>query len=155
VLAGTGHLALPVVIAVGAAAAILGDGIGYWLGRRGGRALLLRDGRLAAHRRHAVKRGDAFFARYGAGTVFFARWIPGVRVVTAVLAGASDMPWRRFVLFNAAGALAWAASVATLAAVIGPAGAAAFSVIGLGAAAAVGVVAAVRERLRRRQAAAA
>jgi membrane protein DedA with SNARE-associated domain len=121
-LAGAGHLALPLVILVAAAAAITGDTFGYWLGRRGGRAFLLRDGLLASHRRHAVARADRFFARYGSATVFFGRWIPGVRVVAALMAGATQMPWRRFALANALGAFAWAATVASLAAAVGPTG---------------------------------
>jgi membrane protein DedA with SNARE-associated domain len=111
------------VIAVGAGAAVLGDNLGYWIGRRGGRALLVRGGPFAGHRRRAVAKGDAFFTRHGGKTVFLGRWVPGVRVVAAVLAGASAMPWRRFVVYNAAGALAWAGSVVSLAAAFGLAGA--------------------------------
>jgi membrane protein DedA with SNARE-associated domain len=124
VLAGTGHLALPAVIAVGACAAILGDNLGYWLGRRGGRAVLLRGGWLSGHRRRAVAKGETFFARHGGKTVFLGRWVPGVRVVGAVLAGAGTMPWRRFFLYNVAGAVAWTASIAGVAAAFGPTGAA-------------------------------
>lgn len=121
-LAAGGHLALPLVIAIAATAAIAGDTLGYLLGRRGGRRFLLRDGFLASHRRHAVERADRFFARHGTATVFFGRWVPGVRVVAAVMAGATNMPWRRFALANAAGALTWAAGVATLAMLAGPTG---------------------------------
>lgn len=149
VLSATGHLVLPLVIAVAAGAAILGDGLGYWLGRRGGRAVLLRGGPLAAHRAHAVERGEAFFARHGAKTVFLARWIPGVRVVAAVMAGASAMPWRTFAAYNAAGAVAWAASVAGLAALAGPVGAATFSTVALVLAGLSVVGLALRARRRR------
>ena len=69
-LVAAGHLSLPLVILVATLAAITGDTIGSWLGRRGGRALLLRDGFGATHRRHAVRRADRYFARYGAATVF-------------------------------------------------------------------------------------
>ena len=130
-LVAAGHLSLPLVILVAALAAIVGDTIGYWLGRRGGRALLLRDGLGATHRRHAVARADRYFARHGMATVFFGRWVPGVRIVAAVMAGASRMPWPRFALANAAGAFAWAATVATLAALLGPTGAALMAVAGL------------------------
>jgi undecaprenyl-diphosphatase len=150
-LAGAGHLLLPIVIAVGAIAAILGDNLGYWIGRRGGRVILLRDGRFAGHRRRAVAKGDAFFARHGAKTVFLGRWVPGVRVVGAVLAGASAMPWRVFLFYNATGALVWAASVSTIAAVFGVAGAATWMAVTFGAALAVGALAAVRQRLRSRR----
>jgi undecaprenyl-diphosphatase len=150
-LAGTGRLSLGLVIVVGTVAAILGDNLGYWLGRRGGRALLLRDGRFAGHRRRAVAKADAFFARHGAKTVFLGRWVPGVRVVGAVMAGASAMPWRRFLAYNAAGALAWSATVAGVAAAFGPAGAASWVVLSFGAATLAGAVTALRQRLRARR----
>jgi len=130
-LAASGHLALPVVILVAAAAAIAGDTVGYWLGRRGGRAFLMRDGWLADHRRHAVRRADRFFERYGAATVFFGRWVPGVRLVAAVIAGATRMPWPRFAAANALGAVAWATTVATVAALLGPVGAVVLAGTGL------------------------
>jgi membrane protein DedA with SNARE-associated domain len=119
-LAAAGTLSLPLVILVAASAAIAGDTVGYWLGRRGGRAFLLRDGFLAEHRRHAVHRADRFFERYGTATVFCGRWVPGVRVVAAVMAGATQMPWKRFAVANALGAFAWAGTVASLAAALGP-----------------------------------
>jgi membrane protein DedA with SNARE-associated domain len=150
-LAGSGHLLLPAVIAVGTVAAILGDNLGYWIGRRGGRAVLLRDGRFAHHRRRAVAKGDAFFARHGAKTVFLGRWVPGVRVVGAVLAGASAMPWRTFLVYNATGALAWSASVSGIAAAFGVAGAATWMAVTFGAALLVGALAAARQRLRSRR----
>jgi membrane protein DedA with SNARE-associated domain len=131
-LVAAGHLSLPLVILVAGLAAIVGDTIGYWLGRRGGRALLVRDGLGATHRRHAVRRADWFFARYGMATVFFGRWIPGVRIVAAVMAGAARMPWPRFAAANAAGAFAWAATVATLAVLVGPTGSVLLAAGGLG-----------------------
>lgn len=137
-LASAGQL--PFVIGIAAAAAIAGDTIGYWLGRRGGRAFLLRDGFLAGHRRHAVERADRFFERYGSATVFFGRWVPGVRVVAAVMAGATQMPWKRFAVANALGAVAWASTVAGTAFLLGPAVTAGLGAAGL--ALAVGVAAA-------------
>ena len=150
-LAGSGHLVLPAVIAVGAAAAIFGDNLGYWIGRRGGRAVLLREGRFAHHRRRAVAKGDAFFARHGAKAVFLGRWVPGVRVVGAVLAGASAMSWRSFLFYNATGALVWAAGVSGIAALFGVAGAATWMAFTFGAALAVGALAAVRQRFKSRR----
>jgi membrane protein DedA with SNARE-associated domain len=142
-LAAAGHLSLPLVILVAAGAAIAGDTLGYLLGRRGGRALLLRDGRAlllrdgvgAAHRRRTVALADRFFARFGVAAVFLGRWAPGVRIVAGVTAGAALMPWRRFAPANASGALAWAASIATLAMLAGPAGSLALAAAGLGVAA--------------------
>jgi len=84
---------------------------GYWSGRRRGRALLERGVLLASHRRRAQSRADRCFARHDSLTVFAGRFVPGVRVVTAVLAGATQLPWWRFALWNALGALAWATVV--------------------------------------------
>ena len=91
----------------------------------------MRDGWLADHRRHAVRRADRFFERYGAATVFFGRWVPGVRLVAAVIAGATRMPWPRFAAANALGAVAWATTVATVAALLGPVGAVVLAGTGL------------------------
>jgi membrane protein DedA with SNARE-associated domain len=152
VLAGAGHLSLPLVIAVGAAAAIIGDNLGYLLGRRGGRAILTRGKLLRKHREEAVVKGERFFERHGAKTVFLGRWVAGVRIVVAVLAGASAMPWRRFLVWNTLGAVAWAVTVAGTAALFGPAGAAAVYGAGLVATAAAAVAAIVSSRLARRRA---
>jgi undecaprenyl-diphosphatase len=148
-LAGSGHLALPLVIAVGAAAAIVGDNLGYLLGRRGGRALLTRGRLLTEHRHRAVVKGERFFEHHGAKTVFLGRWIAGVRIVVAVLAGASAMSWRRFLVYNTLGAVAWAATVAGAAALFGPVGAAVVYGAGLAATAATALAAVVSSRLRR------
>jgi membrane protein DedA with SNARE-associated domain len=118
-LAASGRLSLPIVVLIAALAATLGATLGYWIGRRRGRALLLRDGRGAVHRRAAAARGDRFFARYGSGAVFLGRFIPGVRYVGALMAGASRMPWRRFAVANAAGAVLWALTIATLSDLLG------------------------------------
>ncbi len=121
-LAGAGKLSLPLVIVIAAVASIIGDNLGYWAGRRGGRRVLAANGPLAAHRRTVLRRGEEFFQRHGAKTVFLARWVTGVRLVAAVLAGASEMRWRTFVVFNVLGALAWASITASVAALIGPIG---------------------------------
>lgn len=147
-LAAAGHLHLPFVIAVAALAAIAGDTLGYWLGRRGGRAFLLRDGLGARHRRRAVERADGFFARHGSAAVFIGRWIPGVRYMAALMAGATRMPWKRFAVANAAGAIVWATTVSILASIAGPAGTFAFSGAGLLVAAAAAAVGWKRRRVR-------
>ncbi len=152
VLARTGQLSLPIVIAVAATAAVLGDNLGYVLGRRSGRALLLRDGRFARHRRRAVQAGDRFYARHGAKTVFFGRWVSGVRVVAAVMAGATAMPWRRFAAYNALGAMSWAASLATIAYLTGPIGAAITYFAGVAAAGGGTLLATIGAWRRRRRA---
>src|SRR4051812_10716930 len=108
VLAAQGALSLPLVIAVSAGAAIVGDNVGYVIGRKWLRRLIDRPGRLAARRRQLIERGEAFFARYGSAAVFLGRWLPGLRVVASWLAGAERMPWRRFELWNALGGISWA-----------------------------------------------
>jgi membrane protein DedA with SNARE-associated domain len=114
-LAGQGHLDIALVIALAASAAIIGDNCGYLIGRRGGRWLLERPGRFEGHRRRVLEFGEPFFERHGPKAVFFGRWILGLRVWASWLAGITRMPWKRFLLFNAAGGISWAASVGTLA----------------------------------------
>jgi undecaprenyl-diphosphatase len=146
VLAGTGRLSLPLVIAVAVAAAVTGDTLGYWLGRRGGRAVLTHRGPLPAFRAHALEHGERFFERHGPKTVFLGRFVPGVRVVAAVLAGAGSMAWPRFALYNVSGAFVWAATVASLASLVGPAVAAALWIAALGVAVAFGLATLLRMR---------
>jgi membrane protein DedA with SNARE-associated domain len=108
VLARLGHLSLPWVISMAIVGAVLGDNVGFFIGRRGGRRLLERHGRLLGLTKARLDQFDAFFNRHGAKTVFVARFVTGLRVVGAVLAGASTLQWGRFLIFNAAGAVAWA-----------------------------------------------
>lgn len=146
-LAAAGHLSLPAVIVVAAIAATTGDMLGYWIGRRGGRKLLLRDGRFSAHRRAAVEKADRYFDRYGVVTVFFARFVPGVRVVGALAAGATEMRWRSFAIANMLGCLTWATTVASFAYVAGPEGSLVLVALGLSVAT-VGFVATVLKARR-------
>jgi undecaprenyl-diphosphatase len=115
ILASQGKLWLPLVIAVAAAAAIVGDNIGYELGRHGARRLLSRPGRFEDRRQAFLERGEVFFARHGGKTVLFARWLPFLRVTAAWLAGANHMPWPRFFAWNALGGISWAISVGVFA----------------------------------------
>jgi membrane protein DedA with SNARE-associated domain len=154
-LARTGELSLPLVIAAAALAAALGDNLAYWLGRRGGRAALVREGRFAEHGRRGVVRAERFFERHGDKTVFLSRWVTGVRSISAVLAGASRMPWRTFVVYDAAGALAWSATVGGAAALLGPVAAAIVITAGLAVAVGTALVSALRARRRRPRVAAA
>lgn len=136
-LAADGQVSLLAVIVVAASAAIIGDMIGYWIGRRGGRKLLLREGRFSGHRRAAVAKADKYFDKYGIVTVFFARFIPGVRVVGALCAGATEMRWRSFAIANALGCITWATTVSSIAYAAGPTGALiliaiGFSIAGIG-----------------------
>ena len=109
-LARFGHLSLPSVVAVAIAGAILGDNLGFLIGRHGGRVLLERYGRLFGLTGARLAQFDEFFSKHGAKTVFIARFVTGLRVVGAVLAGASRLRWGTFLFFNAAGAVVWAAT---------------------------------------------
>jgi membrane protein DedA with SNARE-associated domain len=115
ILASQGKLWLPLVIAVAAAAAIVGDNIGYELGRHGARRVLSRPGRLEERRQAFLERGEAFFERHGGKTVFLGRWLPFLRITAAWLAGANRMPWPRFFAWNALGGISWAISVGVFA----------------------------------------
>jgi membrane protein DedA with SNARE-associated domain len=103
------------VIVVAAAAAIVGDNIGYWLGRVGGRKLIDRWEFTARYARKALPPSERFFEKHGAKTVFFARFIAVLRVTAAWLAGISEMTWWRFLAWNAAGGIVWATGVSLLA----------------------------------------
>jgi membrane protein DedA with SNARE-associated domain len=111
VLASQHRLQIALVIASAAAAAILGDNVGYLIGRKGGRWLLRRPGPFARHRARVLEVGEPFFARHGSKAVFLGRWILGLRTWASWLAGASHMPWRSFSLWNAAGGISWATTL--------------------------------------------
>jgi len=110
--AGQGHLSIVIVIVVAATAAIIGDNLGFEIGRRGGRGLLERPGRLEDKRRRMLEVGDEFFAKHGPKAVFLGRWVTGLRFWAALLAGASGMRRGTFIFWNATGGIAWATSVA-------------------------------------------
>lgn len=139
--ANQGRLSIVAVIVVAAAGAIVGDNIGFVIGRKGGRALLERPGRFYDERQRMLAIGDPFFERHGPKAVFLGRWITGLRVWTSWLAGASDMRWPTFLLWNALGGTAWATSVALAAYYGGKSVEAVFSKVGLyGGLAAIGLI---------------
>jgi membrane protein DedA with SNARE-associated domain len=119
-LAHSGRLNIVVVIVVAASGAIVGDNIGYLIGRTGGRRLLERPGLLERHRRRLLERGEPFFQRHGPKAVFLGRWFAGLRIAAAWLAGISHMHWRVFLFWNALGGIAWATSVGLVAYLLGP-----------------------------------
>jgi membrane protein DedA with SNARE-associated domain len=107
VLASQGKLQIWLVIVIGVSSAIVGDNIGYWLGRRYGRSVFMAPGPFLHHRVHATRYGDGFFKRHGAKAVFIGRWIALVRFATAWLAGINRMPVKRFFFWNALGGISW------------------------------------------------
>jgi undecaprenyl-diphosphatase len=132
VLASKGHLAIELVILVAAGAAIVGDNIGFWIGRRGGRRLLELPGPLADHRANVLERGERIFERHGGKTVFFGRWFSGLRIASAWLAGVHHMPWGTFIVYNALGGIAWAVSVGLLSYFLGHSADNVLKTVGLG-----------------------
>ena len=134
VLAKLGHYSLGSVIVVAAAGAIVGDNVGYGLGRFGGRRLLERWDVVARRAEKALPPAERFFQRHGAKAVFFGRFIAILRVTAAWMAGISHMTWWRFFCWNAAGGIAWAALVAGIAWIFGKAVADAIEHYGLFAA---------------------
>ena len=107
VLASQGKLQIWLVIVIGVASAIIGDNIGYALGRRFGREVFVARGPLRKHREQAIGAGERFFDRHGPKAVFFARWIALVRFAAAWLAGINKMHWREFFFWNALGGVTW------------------------------------------------
>jgi membrane protein DedA with SNARE-associated domain len=101
------ELHLPIIIAVATIACTLGDNLGYLIGRRGGRPLLERYQHVFRIPPKTIARGESLFARYGAVTIFFARFVFGMRIIAGPLAGVLHMEWKRFVLFNFLGAVVW------------------------------------------------
>jgi membrane protein DedA with SNARE-associated domain len=134
------HYSIVSVIVVAAAGAIVGDNVGYWLGREGGRALLERWSFTERYAAKALPPAERFFKKHGAKTVFFGRFIAFLRVSSAWLAGISRMPWWRFLLWNAAGGILWATGVSLLAYQFGKSAADAVSRYGLYGVAALVVI---------------
>jgi len=107
VLAHFGRLRLVWVILAAVAGAILGDNMGFLIGRWGGRTLAVRHGWKFGLTEPRLAKFEAFFEKHGPKTVFIARFVTGLRVFGALLAGASRLPWLTFSLYNAAGAVVW------------------------------------------------
>ncbi len=108
VLASQGHLDLAVLVVGCPVAAVAGDQVGFWFGRRVGPALFRRpDARFFRQRNLTLARD--YFARHGPRTVVFARFMPIVRTFAPVVAGVAAMPWRTFVVFNVIGGVVWGA----------------------------------------------
>jgi membrane-associated protein len=106
------------IIAVATVAATLGDNLGFALGHYGGPALLERYRHFKAGAA-AVSRGEKLFARYGAVTILFARFVFGMRIIAGPLAGVLRMPWKKFALFNVLGAVLWVSIISSVGYVFG------------------------------------
>jgi membrane protein DedA with SNARE-associated domain len=109
IYAGMTHLLfIPLVIVAAASGAILGDNLGFWVGREGGYRLLRRFGRYLHMEKRRLKLGQYLFMKYGGKVVFFGRYVAVLRAWAAFLAGTNRMRWPRFLLFNALGGITWA-----------------------------------------------
>ncbi len=112
--AGTSHrLSLPLIILAAAGGAILGDNLGFWVGREGGYRLLRRYGRYVKLDEKKMKLGQYLFMQHGGKVVFFGRFVAVLRAWAAFLAGTNKMRWPSFLLFNALGGIIWAAVYGT------------------------------------------
>ena len=131
VFASRGELNIVEVIVVAAAAAIIGDNLGYWIGRTGGRKLLERSRFLSGWMERVLPWAEGFFHRHGAKTIFIGRFFSVLRVTAAWMAGVSRMQWLKFLAWNAAGGICWAALVGLVAYYLGHAAADAISRYGL------------------------
>jgi membrane protein DedA with SNARE-associated domain len=110
-LAHDGQMSIVVLVALAAAAAIIGDNVGFAIGRKGGRRLFARPGPFHGHRLKVLEHGEPFFARHGPKAVFLGRSVSGLRIASAWLAGMNKMEWPTFLFWNALGGIAWAASI--------------------------------------------
>jgi membrane protein DedA with SNARE-associated domain len=108
VFAGTGALNIALVVACGAAAAILGDNAGYWVGREFGFPLVYRYGGYLRLDEGRLKVAQYLFQRHGGKIVFFGRFVAVLRAFAAFLAGVNHLSWPRFFAFNALGGVVWA-----------------------------------------------
>jgi membrane protein DedA with SNARE-associated domain len=150
VLASQGSLSIVTVLVVASAAAIIGDNAGYWVARTGGRTWLERHRLTRAYAEKYIPKGERFFARHGGKAVFFGRFVAVLRVTSAWIAGISHMGWWRFLGWNAAGGIVWAASIGLISYYLGDAAATAFGRYGLLAAGGVLLLSAIGFLIARR-----
>src|ERR671932_2768984 len=113
-LAQQGHIDVGDTIVFGILGAVVGDQIGYWVGREGGRPFILRWGRYFFITPERLGRAEAFFTRHGGKAVFLARFFSGLRGFGALVAGISQMRWMTFLIYNALGGAVWATAVVLL-----------------------------------------
>jgi membrane protein DedA with SNARE-associated domain len=157
VLASQGKLNIELVILIGVVSAIVGDNVGYFLGRRFGREVLVAPGPFHARRQMAIEAGERFFEKHGGKAVFLARWVALVRVAAAWLAGINHMPFKIFFFWNALGGITWGITFGLVGYFVGERGANLLSEIGIVGAAvlivmAVGAVIWLRRRERQTRA---
>lgn len=116
-----GKINIYILIACAAVAAIVGDNIGFLLGRKFGRRLFVADGPLKKHRLKLLEKGEPFFERHGPKAVFLGRWVAALRIASAWLAGMNKMKWGPFLFWNALGGICWATTIGVVAYFLGEA----------------------------------
>jgi membrane protein DedA with SNARE-associated domain len=138
-LAHDGKLAIEIVVVLAATAAILGDNVGFMIGRHYGRRIFEKPGPLLDKRLALLRVGEPFFAKHGPKAVFLGRWVGGLRIASAWLAGMNKMEWPTFLFWNALGGICWAVGVGLGAYYLGHVFEEIIRTAGLGAAIVVGV----------------
>lgn len=132
VLASQGKLQIWLVLVIGISSAILGDNLGYWIGRTFGREVLESErGPFHQRRIRVIHAGDRFFAKHGPKAVFLARWIALVRFAAAWLAGINEMRFAEFFVWNALGGITWGLTFGLVGYFAGGAAAAAITKFGV------------------------
>lgn len=120
ITASTGKLSIELVILLAAVAAIIGDNVGYLIGRHYGRRLVeWQGGPFPKQRRRLIDVGEPFFEKHGPKAVFLGRWVAGLRIASSWLAGINHMKWATFTFWNALGGICWAVSIGLLAYFLG------------------------------------
>ena len=106
-LAHTGEFSLPVILIINSVAALVGSGICYWIGKAGGKPLLLKYGKFIGVRRKDIERTESYFSRHGKATILIGRFLPVVRHIISIPAGIARMPLPAFFLQTFIGATIW------------------------------------------------
>lgn len=106
ILAAAGHLNLLALVTLTAACAVVGDQVGYWIGRKAGKALYQRENSFFFRKRH-LEQAHAFYEKYGGKTIILARFVPIARTFAPAVAGAAEMNYRKFVTYNVVGGVLW------------------------------------------------
>jgi membrane-associated protein len=138
--ANHGELSIELLIVCAAVAAILGDNVGFAIGRRFGRRIFEKPGIAYDQRLALLELGQPFFAKHGPKAVFLGRWVSGLRIASAWLAGMNHMRWPSFLLWNALGGIVWATAVGLGAFYAGHAFESVISKVGVYGAVAIGLL---------------
>ena len=106
-LAHTGEFSLPVILVINSVAALVGSGICYWIGKAGGKPLLVKYGKFIGVRKKDIEKTEAYFARHGKATILVSRFLPVIRHIISIPAGIARMPLPAFFLQTFIGATIW------------------------------------------------